>query len=322
MAGPQTGVPEPTPVAGDEASMAAANRAALSNSFQGLMASQAQSQNNYYGTQQDNAKLMEVGSHQDQARETAALEAELQQLLGEKGDFATTYRGDLISRERDYALAMRHQNNEDLALTGELQGDAAKARQAKRKENQDFKLEYGISRKNALDGISPAEAKKIRRYQRGIKPPGKETGPKYGNKVNSYGYSNRDWAAMTPAERRAIMKEQANFGDNPKDGKGDGKDKYGNTKTQRRSHNNAFEKALLAAEQYGAWDDTLLPYLTQEAGVDTDIAKAVDFMSQNKGYLSKPYRKRLRKLGVKFRDDFAGRYEERPSVRPQTGTPY
>lgn len=112
-----------------------------------------------------------------------------------------------------------------------------------------------------------------------------------GQEVNKYGYTNSEWQGMTTGERQAVIKEASG-------GKPNGKDRYGNTKIQRRDRTNKWNEGLTAARQYGAKDSSLLGYLTSDAAIPYDIAQAVDYWSKHGGKLNPELFKKLRRLGI------------------------
>jgi hypothetical protein len=127
------------------------------------------------------------------------LREEMRALLADKGDFRASYKNELRGQERQYGMDLDRLGIEAAAFNAELQGGRAD----QRRENQDFKAQYGISRKKVLDGISPEEAKRMRQHQKAM---GGGSGSGGGGSTGDdpdkyYGMGRKWWKNASPAER-------------------------------------------------------------------------------------------------------------------------
>lgn len=146
------------------------------------------------------------------------------------------------------------------------------------------------------------------------------------NEVNAYGYSKKAWAALTPDQRRKIMADVKAEQRPPKaPKKPDGKDRFGNTRVQRRASTNAWQGGLsfLQSQPSILASPAAITAVQTEADVPYDIAKII-VSRLRKGYLTKAQAHKLQRLGVKFDYKTVKRgksYEDRVSDNEAAGPP-
>jgi hypothetical protein len=301
MAGPSStvGATPQTTGTSAEAQQAAQNRVANVNSMTDYLRDGAVSQDNYYAALIGNSGLGRIGWQMDEQRQRDQLAQDMIDLKSEIGDYKVAYKGELRDRERQYGLDLRHQAVEEAAFNADVNGQMMDAKMRQKEANQDFKLKYGISRKNALDGIDAKEAKKIKQYQKGIDPQDK---PKV-TYEEKYGIPLNQWKDMDYAEKLAAKKKWESTDDAPKND--DGK-KNGWTKPQRREHQNQWNTAIEYLRENPnsiANPKNLAEKINIGRGVqiDQDILNAALYWGQNGAHLTKPQQKLLRSLGIKIR---------------------
>lgn len=275
-----------------EAQAALSNQQNLSGAFAKMIQGQGVNNTTRYDDMQSNASLAEVGHHLEEDRNKVKLQQALAGLLGDRDAFRTDYRGQLIDKERQYGLDLRHQGAEETAVGVNADVDMAKIQAgkqtAKQKLNQTVN-QWGYTHKEWVK-MAPAKRQQIITQQKKAA----QAPPKPGD---HYGYTDKEWAAMNHAQKLQAAKQFHKATTN-------GKGKNGVSFEQGRTHSNQFQQALQAARDFGPTDPGLLPYLiapqgSKGAGVPSDLAKIVDYWAKHKAHITpEMYAYLTKKLGV------------------------
>lgn len=131
------------------------------------------------------------------------IDEDVRQLAREKGDFATTFRADRTDREHQRALERAAFGLKESEAAADAQQARRSERQRRRKERVDFMTQHGVTPAQYA-AMSPQErARNDRQWAKSSKPRPRGDG----GKVNEYGYTNRQWRQMTPAQRQAAIRE-------------------------------------------------------------------------------------------------------------------
>ena len=188
-----SGAAQASPDVAERDRLAAASRGALAQSFASMLQANQASTSSYFAGRQGVARAAQIGAQGEQAMRARQLGQEKTRLAGERGDYEASKLAEARGAERQYGLersafgldVQEAQSKKDLAE------QAARDKKAEARRKRD---------------ASQHEANKKARAD--------------ANKINPYGYSNKDWASFTPEKRRRIMKEVAAEGRAPKGGGG------------------------------------------------------------------------------------------------------
>lgn len=273
---PQAGV-DPNSDAAQNDILAAASRKALADAFTKVLQGNQSATDASYVQQAGVAEAARVGEH-------TTANQQRQQISREKGQF----RNQTLSELRDKAHTERLENAAfDLDVTKATLGANEKANEV----NQ-----YGVKNSTWSRWSASHRKRWIADFNKDTAKPSAPGEPKYG--VNA-----DDWATMSPAERKTA-KDTWEAGDEY--GKpGDGKDRFGNTKVQRRASNNAWDSGLeyLRSNRSVIPDPNAVTLVQQQANVPHDIAAVVVQWARNGGFVTPAQARKLRRLGVKVPAD-------------------
>lgn len=250
------------------AGQAGANRAMLTDSFVAQLAGQGASQNTLLAGKATIGAGDRTAAHLRERQVGRDVDRDLRALAAQKGDFRVEYRGQLRDAERRWLL--------------ERKGFGLDRQKAAADAADDVEDNVRDARDKAADN---------RRDRR-----------KANNAITTWGYTNAEWARLSPGAREAIIQRQASYGKSGGSGGSakDGKDRFGNTRIQRRAARNDLDAALQA--QRDAIKTTGKPLdlgaLMDFARVEPDIARAAVYWAGHGEKFSPKIAKYLRRLGV------------------------
>lgn len=278
-------VPVPTAVPGDEASMAAANRAALANSMNSVIKGQGANMNALYGGQMADSQLAKVGWHQDEEKQRKDTRTKLGDLLLEKGDYANTYRQDLLDKQHQQQLedsAFGLDKQKALTAAGYDPFTGEKIPDPKNSEVN----KYGYSNKRWKSMPQAQRTKIIKNF----------TKSSSGNKPGDhYGYTDKQWAKMSHGQKVNAKAQWDKAGKKNTSG--------GLTAAATRTNRNAWSSALQYLRDNGVNAQTTVGEIQSNAKVPFDIAQAALYWGNHGAKLSSTLIKALRKLGINVADD-------------------
>lgn len=194
----------------NDAANASIARQGLVGNFGGLIASQGLAESGYLANRQASSGPLQIEAQQDANRQVSSLKSE-------KG----AYRAEVLQKLREAAA--------------QAKVDAAAMRLAGIKEQND--VQESVRETRASKQAARRERKQERREA------ARERRDEAGE-VNAYGYTKKDWAAMSPAQRQAEMKKVKNQDD-------DGGGKGGLTPAQKQAKRKESSKGLNRVTEAG-----------------------------------------------------------------------
>lgn len=319
----------PTEGMSAEAQAALANRNALGDSFTGMIRSERGNAAEQAKTEFDAGGQSELGYHLAEDRDTGALRSQLQDVLKERGNYASTYRTQRIGEERQYGLQLRDAKRADNqaqtekdSLAVALGSQAAKTAQS----DADFFAKNGVTRQEYEAAASnpkklKAITQRMSRYQNtkaGRNPDGSpKVTPTLEQKakvkyLNEHGYWPPSGAPKGESGASIKAKAEADFlakhGYLPRRGKatpaaGKKTDQFGNTQKDVRKNLNGFNTARLYLRdnpKYIRDPHNLAAAINIATGqrIDNDILTAVTYWAQHGAHLSPRFQKQLRRIGL------------------------
>lgn len=286
--------PVPTAVPGDEASMAAANRATLANSVTKVIAGQGANMNALYGGQMADSKLAKIGYHQDEDKERKTIKQQLADLALEKGDYANSYRQDLLDKAHQSQLEDAAFNLDKDKLAVSAGYDPYTGKPIPQTPDVVTSGPFAGYSKDEIAGMSAGEKARLKKKSKS--PDSTITSGAFA------GYTQGDLRKMTPKQKSALVNEFKRTG-----GKKTSKDKS----DKYRANDNAWTTGLAALrEDHSLTMNDLIapPGAAGGYGIPADIAEALIYWANPKhpkkgGHLTPELKRRLKKLHVHFRDD-------------------
>lgn len=286
----------PAAATGDQVGdLAAANRTAMQNSFQGLVKSQGANTEAGYVNQGVNAQLLKTGSLTDEARNRQTLMDQLGQLQQEKGEYANTALQKMREGAQSHDADMAAAHAAEVAATGKIDFDnngiadsvdAANARYGAQATAADNKItKWGFTVGEWRD-MKPEE--RTAEMKRQEKPKSKTP-----NTKDYYGHSWAQWQKMGPGARRKAMKLAADATRAPSSGDGP-------TRVQADSAKSQFRFALDWYRQHPGGTVNAMTATGTELStpVDYEVARIMDHWAKNKGKITADEYNTLRSRGV------------------------
>lgn len=203
----------------DTAKAALANRNALGDSFTGMMRAERGSAGEAAKAEYDAGAESRLGYHLAEDRDTGKLRSQLQGLLTDKGNYASTYKTQQANTDRQYGLDVRAADRADLQAKTErdtLAATIGKTLTDDQKAQAEFTAKTGLSMSDLLDGITPKERHALVAFnnqKNGRKPNGQpfRQPTKPSDKIYPGGRTRKEWLAL-PVEQRQKLTEK--FGGN------------------------------------------------------------------------------------------------------------
>lgn len=173
--------------------LAAASRKVLADSFVSLVQQQQMAQADYYGARQQVANAAQISAQTQNAKDR-------QQVAQQRGAYEQTQVQQGIGRERDYGLAVQHQNAENKAFNLDVAKAGADVKTDRLKIKTDAQAKRDKLKADAKARTDKANAE--------------------GKTVNSYGYTSDQWSRFSPAHRKRIIFDFKNSGGSGGSGSG------------------------------------------------------------------------------------------------------
>lgn len=270
--GPANTNPEGQQLTGDSAA-AGSVRQAIQEGFAEALRQQGITFNAAKEDQKGVASASQLTARQAEQRRADQVRSEQRELKQDKGAFKTQYRTQLMDDEHRRRLETAAFGLDQYQAEQSAANDRAARRAARRGARQDARAE--------------------------------------GDKVNEYGYSNRDWGAMTPQQRQAIIKDSKTWGDRSGGSAGQFSPK------ERRSNRITLRKAIAKVRQN---DNGLEDYWrdAQRGMIGADVDPVIARIAARVG-TGQPIPKSLARQLWK---DYGIKVKTKAVKRPEPSTPF